>query len=91
VTDPTPANLIAAFAHSMEHRNVVLASTTCGCFACKKTFASSEITEWTDEEEGVGQTALCPKCGQDTVIGSASGIPLTPEFLGAMKKRWFSA
>ena len=33
--------------------------------------------------------ALCPACGIDSVLGSASGFPVTPEFLGRMNACWF--
>jgi len=59
----------------------------CGCFYCLKVFNPNEITEWTDEESG--ETAICPYCGIDSVIGKYSGYPITEEFLGAMKKHWF--
>jgi hypothetical protein len=36
-----------------------------------------------------GQTALCPKCPVDSVIGAASGDPITPEFLKLMHDHWF--
>jgi hypothetical protein len=36
-----------------------------------------------------GQTALCPKCGIDAVIGSASGYPISREFLAEMHRHWF--
>jgi len=32
----------------------------------------NEIQDWTDD----GDTALCPKCGIDSVIGSVSGYPI---------------
>jgi hypothetical protein len=36
------------------------------------------------------KTGLCPKCGIDSLIGSASGFPVTdPTFLQAMHSRWF--
>jgi hypothetical protein len=57
-------------------------------------FPASSITEWFEDrnvpEGRSGPTALCPKCGIDSVIGSASGYPITQEFLSAMKDRWFS-
>jgi hypothetical protein len=53
-------------------------------------FAPSEITEWVDHWEGVGQTALCPRCGIDSVIGSESGYPLTKEFLERMAWHGFA-
>ncbi len=39
-----------------------------------------------DKSEG---TAFCPLCGIDSVIGDASGIPITQEFLTAMHDKWF--
>ena len=48
-------------------------------------FESSTIRNWIDK----GQTALCPRCGMDFVIGSYSGYEMTDEFLGAMRVRWF--
>jgi hypothetical protein len=82
-------DIIRAHRHSSRHREEVLASEQCGCFYCCTIFRPSEIEDWTDEWEGVGQTALCPRCGIDSVIGSESGYPVTPEFLAAMKAHWF--
>ena len=49
-----------------------------------------EIDEWVGEEgAGPGQTALCPYCGIDSVIGDSSGFPTTTEFLSKMKSYWF--
>jgi hypothetical protein len=78
-----------AHRHSSRHRVEVLSSERCGCYYCCAVFLPTEITEWTDEWEGVGNTALCPRCGIDSVIGSTSGYPVTPEFLATMKARWF--
>ena len=75
--------------HSIRHRDEILASDICGCFYCLAVFPPSEITRWVDTEDGVGQTALCPKCGIDSVIGSDSGYPIEPELLGQMQKHWF--
>jgi hypothetical protein len=52
-------------------------------------FPPTEITEWTDVWEGAGHTALCPRCGIDSVIGSESGYPVTEACLRAMHARWF--
>src|SRR5262245_25695988 len=82
-------DVIQAHKHSIRHRDEVLASSLCGCFYCCRVFPPWEITHWTDDAEGVGQTALCPKCGIDSVIGSESGFPLTREFLAAMNTQWF--
>jgi hypothetical protein len=73
----------------MRNREEVLASSICGCFYCGETFPPSEINRWTDEWQGVGQTALCPRCGIDSVIGSESGYAVAREFLRQMHDRWF--
>jgi hypothetical protein len=75
---------------SIRHREQVLQSEMCGCFYCLERFPPAAITEWCDEDSmGEGQTALCPCCGIDSVIGSRSGFPTTTEFLRAMNDRWF--
>jgi hypothetical protein len=83
------ADVIRAHRHSIRHRDEILASKVCGCFHCCEIFAPSEITDWIDEWEGVGQTALCPRCGIDSVIGFASGYPASREFLQQMHDHWF--
>ena len=34
-------------------------------------------------------TAVCPNCTVDSVIGDASGYPITKELLDDMNKKWF--
>jgi len=81
---------VQAHKHSSNHRNKILVSDKCGCFYCLETFSPSLIDEWFDDDShGVGQTATCPKCGIDSVIGDASGYPVTIEFLECMKREWF--
>jgi hypothetical protein len=80
----------AAHAASSGHRNQIMRSELCGCFYCLEQFPPTAIIEWCDEDStGEGQTALCPRCGVDSVIGSAAGFPITREFLEAMNRRWF--
>ena len=85
----TTPDEIRAHRHSSRHRQEILASEKCGCFYCCRIFPPSEIGEWVDEWEGVGQTAICPHCGIDSVIGSESGYVITPELLSKMKAHWF--
>jgi hypothetical protein len=82
-------DIIPAHRHSIRHRDEVLRSSVCGCFYCCQTFAPATINEWTDICEGLGQTALCPHCCVDSIIGSESGYDLTSEFLEAMHDHWF--
>ena len=50
------------------HRKQLLASQTAACFYCLTEFSPASITDWTDGEP-IGQTALCPRCGIDAVVG----------------------
>jgi 8-oxo-dGTP diphosphatase len=81
---------IQAHKHSSGHRQEIGESKVCGCFSCLAMFVIRSIFQWIDEDkDGMGQTALCPNCGIDAVIGSASGYPVTLEFLKKMEKHWF--
>ncbi len=83
---------VLAHKHSSYHRVELKNSEVCGCFYCLHIFKPTEIKWycWTDKWDGTNQTALCPKCGIDSVIGSASGYPITHEFLQSMKTGGFS-
>lgn len=86
------SNLHDAHRRSANHRDDVLASEICGCFYCCGRFRPSEIDEWVDrDDDGVPQTALCPHCGIDSVLGSASGFPIDRDFLSLMRTRYFGA
>ena len=94
---PVPEPHIRAHQHCSNHRDELLRSDKCGCFYCMAIFAPAQILDWVDAPAGqhhteindVGQTALCPECGIDSVIGNASGYSLTPEFLRQMHDHWF--
>ena len=77
----TEIDLATAYRHAVRNRTEVLKSPVCGCFHCLAVFETSTIRHWID----TGQTALCPQCNMDSVIGSQSGYELTDEFLGAMR------
>jgi len=47
--------------------------------------------EWVDKREGIGTTALCPRCAIDAVIGARSGLALSREFLQGMHDYWFGS
>ena len=85
-----PEPIRKAHQHAIRHRAELLSSERCGCFYCLEVYEPAEITRWTDSDaEGVGQTALCAKCGIDSVIGNRAGFPLTRDFLAEMKQYWF--
>jgi len=79
--------LRTAHRHSSKHRRVIEASDVCGCFYCLETFGPAEIERWLNEGTG---TAICPHCQIDSVLGSASGLPVEdPDFLREMNNHWF--
>jgi hypothetical protein len=75
---------ITAHKHSIYHRQELTSSEQCGCFNCLAIFEPSAADEWTDGQT----TAMCPWCGLDSVIGSASGYPITTDFLTKMQEYW---
>jgi len=80
-----------AHSHSSNHREEIESSNKCGCFYCREIYTPDKINEWVDEDDSnKGTTALCPYCGIDSVIGDASGYPITREFLDGMYRHWFS-
>lgn len=78
---------VDAHKHSSRHRAEIEMSARCGCFFCFRTFPSTDIKAWTD----ANQTALCPRCGVDSVIGSASKHRLDDAFLRQMHTHFFSS
>jgi hypothetical protein len=70
------------------HKNEILSSRLCGCFYCEQTFLPSEIVEWIDESSAEGESAICPKCGIDSVLSSKYPID-DKQFLHEMNKLWF--
>ena len=82
-------DIIKAHRFSSRHRRSISFSKKCGCFYCFKIFTPREIKDWIDEDEkGKGQTAICPYCGIDSVIGDYD-VKLNMPLLRKMKKRWF--
>ena len=95
----TVGDLEAAHKHATRTRHELERSTTCGCFCCCATFPATEVREWALDwvEEGPLRcrdqkpvTATCPRCNVDSVLGDASGYPVTDNaFLLAMRAHWF--
>lgn len=82
------AFLEEAHKSSSSHKNEIKESDLCGCFYCEQTFLPTEIDEWIEENIANGETAICPKCGIDSVLSSK--FPITDnEFLKKMNKLWF--
>jgi len=82
---PTDPYCVEARAHAAGHRAELLTSKNCGCFFCFRQFAATEITKWIDGN----QTALCPRCGLDAILGSSSGYAINDQFLRRMHRAFF--
>ena len=85
VNDPFRQIYKAAHDHARHNKEELVASTRCGCFFCRAIFDPKVPLEFVESD-----TALCPSCGIDAVIGDKAGYELTEEFLLAMFKRWFA-
>ncbi len=83
-----PAAIREAHRHSIHNRSEIEASEKCGCFYCCAVFPADEVRDWGDTYES--DTAACPRCGIDSVIGSASEVAITQEFLREMKYYLFT-
>jgi hypothetical protein len=54
------------YQHSRLNRQFMVLGSACRCFHCLKAFPSEEVSRWTDD----GETALCPRCGIDSVLSN---------------------
>ena len=75
-------------AHSVNNEIEIIRSKKCGCYFCKKTYSARKVKDWEQGENGRA-SAICPECGMSTVIGDASGAPLTKELLEEMNKAFY--
>lgn len=71
---------------SMNNLEAIDASQWAGCFYCGELFKADQVKSYIQPEG----TALCPLCHIDSVIGDASGAPLSHKFLERMHMKWFS-
>jgi hypothetical protein len=89
--------LLAAHRHTTRNRAELEASTLCGCCSCLEIFPSEEVVAFTgldmssfeNPEAATAETALCPRCGSEALIGDKSGFPIHPDFLNRMNQAWF--
>jgi len=71
----------------MANRTEIEQSEQCFCAYCCQQFAASEVADFIKDKSG--DTALCPKCGTDAVIGDACGLPLDKTMLKQLHQAWF--
>jgi hypothetical protein len=71
------------------HKEELEKSKLCGCFYCLETFEPKEIIEYFEENLDSGETAICPKCGIDSVLSDK--FPISDKsFLEAMQIYYFN-
>ena len=75
-----------AYTHASNHRREIEASTRAGCFYCLAVFPARQVRTWVDG----GETAICPRCGVDAVLGDKLPGAVKPGFLEKMRTRWFA-
>ncbi len=70
------------------NKTLLASARICGCFYCLTEFHPRKITNWLDEEDG-DDTAICPICGNDTVIVGTDAFPLSHWLLSSLCREWF--
>ena len=92
----TRADLESIHRFSSNNRELLRQSDTASCFYCLASFPAGEILDWVDGpqnksgEHDDGVTALCPRCGIDSVLPSAAPIKHDAELLTEMNQYFFN-
>ena len=97
----TPAmnELLAAYRYTTNNHAQIEGSKLCGCCHCVRLFKPEEIVGWTgltvenidDPKAIAAQTAMCPYCGSEAVLGDGCGFPINGHFLARMNEAWYQA
>lgn len=80
--------LLEAFKHTTSNRAQLESSTTCAPQEVVA-WAGLDISSFDDPASAQGETALCPRCGSEALIGDRSGVAITADFLHRMNLAWF--
>ena len=81
----TENQIKSAIRFATTNEQALKASQKAACYHCQAIYDANEVTDFLATE----RTALCPKCGIDSVIPSNSPIELTPENLKILNQYWF--
>jgi hypothetical protein len=73
-----------AYKHATANREELARSGQAACFYCRQFFPAKTVERWLNDG-----TAFCPLCQIDSVIGDASSLPMTDDFLRLMHHHWF--
>jgi hypothetical protein len=89
------ADLESIHTYSSKNRQLLGKSVLAGCFYCCNTFSPSEIQDWVDGKQvetgelDDGITALCPRCGIDSVLPEGIPFHLDGALLAEMHEYFF--
>ena len=72
-------------AYASHNRELIERSNQCYCFYCESSMKNTEIKEYLEKEE----TALCPKCGVDSIIPDSIDEIINASLLSEMHDYWF--
>ena len=70
---------------SIKNKILIEKSKYACCYFCRERFSVSEIHEWIDNN----QTALCPRCDMDTVLGDEGGDLPVPSVIKSLQEKFF--
>lgn len=79
------AQLKKLHAYSSHNKDLVTASGKCYCFYCKAVVSSYLVKDFADH----GQTAICPRCGIDSMIPDSVDEVLNENIISEMNEYWF--
>ena len=71
--------------HSIDNKSKLYKSKIVGCYQCCEIYSPQEIQDYVDNN----QTALCSKCGIDSVLPDSIGFPITRQNLEILKAIYF--
>lgn len=79
------AQLEKLHTYSTHNKSAVIVSQKCYCFYCLSHIDPKEIETYIDD----GKTALCPKCGIDSILPNSAAGTVDEDTLKEMQKYWF--
>lgn len=70
---------------AIKNKSLIDLSNKIGCFHCLKMVDKDQIKDFTDN----GQTAICPLCSVDSLVGDACGVAINNETLLQANNFWY--
>lgn len=76
--------------HCKGNRKEIEASSHCVCLYCQEVYRATEVKDYIiDSSLDFKETALCPRCGANTVLGDVTGIPFYEELIAKLHCHYF--